>query len=113
LICWLFPEQLIGLLFGSKYLAAAALLQKISLAMALLAVANVVFMYSLARHSFGFLWFLVIGVISMLGMIFMYHDTAEMVANILLYSIAAILLFTIFWFVLSHRIQKTKIVYLS
>jgi O-antigen/teichoic acid export membrane protein len=106
LICWLFPEQLIGLLFGSKYLAAAALLQKISLAMALLAVANVVFMYSLARHSFGFLWFLVIGVISMLAMIFMYHDTAEMVANILLYSIAAILLFTIFWFVLSHRILR-------
>lgn len=106
LICWLFPEQLISLLFGSKYLAAATLLQKISLAMALLAITNVIFMYSLARHSFGFLWFLVIGVISMLGMIFIYHDTAEMVANILLGSIAGILLFTIFWFILSRGILR-------
>ena len=58
----LFPEMIITLLFGQQYVESATLLQIISIAMALLALSNVIFTYNLAHFRYGFLWFLVGGV---------------------------------------------------
>ncbi len=103
LACGLWPEFIIGLLFGEKYLAAAAMLQTISFAMGLLAVANVIFTYCMARSEFKYLWPLVGGVGLMLLLIALHHESALVIARNVLVSIAAILTGTLFWFLLSRR----------
>lgn len=103
LACTLWPEQIIVLLFGEKYQAGAELLKVISLAMAMLAIANVIFTYCLARSEFKFLWPLAIGVGMMLLLIFNFHDSALTIAKMVLYSIGFILAGTLSWYVLRSR----------
>lgn len=103
LVCTLWPEQIIVLLFGEKYQAGAGLLKIISLAMALLAVANVIFTYCLARSEFKFLWPLAMGVGMMLLLIFNFHDSALTIAKMVLYSIGLITAGTLAWYSLSSR----------
>ncbi|MCH8313427.1 MAG: oligosaccharide flippase family protein [Nitrospinae bacterium] len=103
LACTLWPEQIIILLFGEKYQAGAELLKIISFAMAMLAVANVIFTYSMARSEFKFLWPLAIGVAMMLILIFNFHDSALIIAKMVLYSIGLILAGTFSWYILRSR----------
>lgn len=103
LACTLWPEHIITLLFGEKYLAGAELLTVISLGMAMLAVANVIFTYCLARSEFKFLWPLAMGVGMMLILIFNFHDSALTIAKMVLYSIGLILAGTLSWYVLRSR----------
>ena len=103
LACALWPEQIIVLLFGEKYQAAAKLLVIISLAMAMLAVANVIFTYCLARSEFKFLWPLAVGVSIMLLLISNFHDSALTIAKMVLYSIGLILTGTLFWYFFRSR----------
>ncbi len=100
LVCAFWPEQIIVLLFGEKYQAAAELLKTISMAMAMLAVANVIFTYCLARSEFKFLWPLVSGVIMMLVLISIYHDSALTIARMVLLSVGTILTGTLGWYFL-------------
>lgn len=100
LACTLWPEQIIALLFGEKYLAGAELLKIVSLAMAMLAIANVIFTYCLARSEFQFLWPLAIGVVMMLLLIFNFHGSALTIATMVLYSIGFILAGTLAWYFL-------------
>ena len=92
LVCALWPTHIITLLFGVQYQGAAPLLQVLSFAMALLAVANVIFTYSLARSNFKFLWPLVISSILMCCLIYMFHDSALTIAWIVLGSTALTLI---------------------
>lgn len=101
--CAIWPERIIGLLFGEKYRAAAPLLQIIGLAMAMLAVANVVFIDGLARSRFGYLWFLVGGVCLMLTLIFMFHDSALTIARMILIAVSIILVGTLSPYLLRFR----------
>ena len=103
LVCTFWPEQIIVLLFGAKYLAGAELLKIISLAMAMLAVANVIFIYCLARSEFKFLWPLAMGLGMMLLLIFNFHDSALTIAKMVLYSIGVILAGTLAWYFLPAR----------
>jgi O-antigen/teichoic acid export membrane protein len=95
LFCIFWPEWVITILFGAKYRAAAPLLQITSLAMAMLAVANVMFTYNLAHSEFAFLWPLSCGVVLMLALVYLFHDTALTIARILLVSVGTILAVTI------------------
>ena len=71
--------------------------------MAMLAVANVIFTYSMARSEFKFLWPLAIGVAMMLILIFNFHDSALIIAKMVLYSIGLILAGTFSWYILRSR----------
>ncbi|RKZ50444.1 MAG: polysaccharide biosynthesis protein [Candidatus Parabeggiatoa sp. nov. 3] len=82
----LFPEMIITLLFGQQYVEAAPLLQIISIAMALLALSNVIFTYNLAHFRYGFRWFLAGGVGLLYSLIHFFHDTPLIIAQILLLS---------------------------
>jgi O-antigen/teichoic acid export membrane protein len=84
--------QLIQFVYGDQYYLAAPILKIVTAAMGLLALSQVVFSYSLARSQFSFLWPLVGGVITMLSLVFFYHETAETIAWILLLSTAIIFL---------------------
>ena len=108
LACTFWPEPIIVLLFGEKYQAAAGLLTIISLAMAMLAVANVIFTYSLARSEFNFLWPLVSGVAMMLFLIFFFHDSALTIAKTVLFSIGVILAGTFAWYFFRFRRPLTS-----
>jgi len=103
LACALWPEQIIVLLFGEKYQTGAELLKIISFAMAMLAVANVIFTYSMARSEFKFLWPLAFGVGMMLLLIYNFHDSALTIAKMVLYSIGLILTGTFSWYFLRSR----------
>jgi len=103
LVCVLFPKLVVTLLFGAQYEAAGPLLAMIASAMALLALANVLFVYSQARNEFGFMWVQGAGVaLFALGVQFR-HGTAMEVAEMLLGSIVFILAATLAWFLLKVR----------
>ncbi|MFQ5451509.1 MAG: polysaccharide biosynthesis protein [Nitrospinaceae bacterium] len=108
LACSLWPRPIIALLFGEKYIGAAVLLQIVSAAMAMLAVANVIFTYCLARSEFTFLWPLAGGVGLMLILIFYFHDTARTIAEMVLISVGVILTGTMGWYLLRVRRPLTS-----
>jgi len=101
----LFPEMIISLLFGKQYIESAPLLQIISIAMALLALSNVIFTYNLAHFRYGFLWFLAGGVGLLYSLIHFFHDTPLIIAQILLLSTSLIFIGTLGWHVVSCRVK--------
>jgi O-antigen/teichoic acid export membrane protein len=102
LIFNLFPEMIISLLFGKQYVESAPLLQIISIAMALLALSNVIFTYNLAHFRYGFLWFLAGGVGLLYSLIHFFHDTPLIIAQILLLSTGLIFIGSLGWYVVKH-----------
>ena len=105
LIFNLFPEMIISLLFGKQYIESAPLLQIISIAMALLALSNVIFTYNLAHFRYGFLWFLAGGVGLLYSLIHFFHDTPLVIAQILLLSTSLIFIGSFGWYVVSCRVK--------
>ena len=99
----LFSEIIITVLFGKQYVESAPLLQIISIAMALLALSNVIFTYNLAHFRYGFLWFLAAGVGLLYSLIHFFHDTPLMIAQILLLSMGFIFVGSLVWHVVSRR----------
>jgi O-antigen/teichoic acid export membrane protein len=95
LVLFFAGESIVQFVYGNEYYLAIPILKIVTAAMGLLAISHVIFSYSLARSEFSFLWPLVGGVITMLSLVFFYHETAETIAWILLLSIAIIFLGTI------------------
>jgi len=108
LFCLVASSFVVKILFGASYPAAGPLLAVISAAMALLAVANILFVYFQARSEFGFVWFQVAGVGLFLGLVTVYHDTPMTVAWLLFSGIAVMLLGSLGWLVVRVRARKTK-----
>ena len=103
LFCVLASKLVVSLLFGASYTAAGPLLAVISGAMALLAVANILFVYFQARSEFGFVWFQVAGVGLFLGLVAVFHDTPMTVAWLLFAGIAVMLAGSLGWLLLRVR----------
>ena len=95
LVFFLAGQSIIQVVYGNQYFSAAPLLTIVTAAMGLLAVSHVIFSYNMARSEFSFLWFLIGGVLLMLSLVFLYHDSAKTIAWILLFSSATIFLGTI------------------
>lgn len=107
LACAVASNLVVTLLFGAQYAAAGPLLSVISAAMAMLACANVLFVYSQARGEFGFMWVQGLGVALFAGMVAFKHDSAMQVAEMLLASVVCILVATLAWFFLNVRRAKS------
>ena len=103
LINILWPEQIISFLFDEQYIEAAPLLQIISTAMALLGTSNVIFSFSLARSDFNYLKILLTGIVLMIGMVSVFHDSPIIIAKILLSSIGIIFFGTLIWLALTYK----------
>jgi len=103
LACLLASKLVITLLFGVQYETAAPLLPVISAAMAILATANVLFVYSQARNEFGFMWVQGLGVALFAALVVYRHESAIQVAHSLLASVCLILAATLAWFFLKAR----------
>ncbi len=105
LFCLVASEFVVTVLFGAQYAASAPLLVTISTAMALLAAANVLFVYFQARSEFGFMWVQGAGVALFASLVYFNHGSATDVSHMLLYSIVFILLSTLAWFFWKTRSQ--------
>jgi len=103
LLCVVASEFMVTLLFGAQYKAAGPLLAVISSAMALLACANVLFVYSQARNEFGFMWVQGLGVALFAGLVYFRHESAMQVAQMLLACVVFILAATLAWFFVTMR----------
>ncbi len=103
LVCALFSGFVVKILFGTQYVAAGPLLAVISGAMALLSVANILFVYFQARSEFGFVWIQAAGVGLFLALTVFHHETPMTVAWLLFFCIAFILLGSFAWFFLRER----------
>jgi O-antigen/teichoic acid export membrane protein len=95
LVFFLAGQSIIQVVYGNQYFSAAPMLTIVTAAMGLLAVSHVIFSYNMARSEFGFLWPLIGGVLLMLSLVFLYHDSAKTIAWILLFSTVTIFLGTI------------------
>lgn len=102
-LCMLFPEFVMRVLFGAQYASGGPMLAVIAPAMALLATANVFFVYSQARSEFGFMWVQGVGVALFAVLVSLFHQSAAQVANMLLISVVFILAATLAWFFLKTR----------
>lgn len=107
LLCALASRWVVAL-FGAQYVAAAPLLVVISCAMALLAAANVLFVYFQARSEFGFMWVQGLGVALFAVLVGLRHDSAMQVADMLLASMVAILAATLAWFIWINRRERAR-----
>ena len=95
LVFFLAGQSIIQVVYGNQYFSAAPMLTIVTAAMGLLAVSHVIFSYNMARSEFSFLWPLIGGVLLMLSLVFLYHDSAKTIAWILLFSTTTIFLGTI------------------
>jgi O-antigen/teichoic acid export membrane protein len=90
LILFFVGESIVQFIYGKEYYLATPILKIVTAAMGLLALSHVIFSYSLARSEFSFLWPLGGGTITMLSLVYFYHETAETIAWILLLSMGII-----------------------
>lgn len=97
LTCRLFPQLIITLLFGEQYIAAAEMLYTVSFAMAALAISNVIFTFNLAHHNYGFIFILLGGLSGFLVTVFFIHDSALVMAKILLWAASSVLVISMSW----------------
>jgi len=109
LFCLIASKFVVKLLFGASYTAAGPLLTVISSAMALLAVANILFVYFQARSEFGFVWFQVAGVGLFLGLVTVFHDTPMTVAWLLFSGISVMLVGSLVWLLVRVRSRKPEV----
>ena len=108
LFCLVASSFVVKILFGASYTAAGPLLTVISAAMALLAVANILFVYFQARSEFGFVWFQVAGVGLFLGLVTVFHDSPMTVAWLLFSGIAVMLAGSLLWLLGRVRARRAE-----
>jgi len=85
----IWSEFMVTMMYTEKYIQSAPFLPIISLAMAILGAANLLFTYYLARSEFLFLLPLGIGVVSFAAGVELFHGSAMEIALVLLVTIFA------------------------
>ena len=70
----IFPSQLMGLLMGKKFIAAAPLLRIFGFAMLPFALLNIVINFNLAKHSTKFVYTLVLGCLLEVFLLYIFHN---------------------------------------
>ena len=96
--CLLFPELIIGLLFGDQYMAMAPLLWKYALATSLFAVSNIFAYYYLSLDKY--VPVIVSGLFGLLQVVLVscYHNSLEQVVNVQIIAMASLLVIQLLMF---------------
>ncbi len=89
-IYFLFPEFVVGLLYGADYLPMAGLLGFVGIFMALYSILNVVVQFFLSVKSYTFLYSFIIGMIGQIILVVLFHNTIEQVILMMNISMASI-----------------------
>ncbi|WP_347924032.1 oligosaccharide flippase family protein [Pontimicrobium sp. SW4] len=105
-VCALFPEATIKLLFGKNYLAMAPLLWKYSFATGLFAISNIFAYYYLSLEKY--IPVIISGVFGILqvGLVILFHESLEQVVHIQIAAMVLLLIIQVGFFVLDTRKSK-------
>lgn len=101
-VCAMFPELIITLLFGDAYLSMASLLWQYALATSLFAVANIFTYYFLSLDQYRPIWFSAILGVSQIVLIVFFHSSLVLVVQLQILVMLVLLAIQILYF-LSHR----------
>jgi O-antigen/teichoic acid export membrane protein len=107
--CYLFPEFVINIMFGSEYISIAPLLWKYAIATSLFAISNIFAYYFLSLDQYipvvlsGLL-----GVLQVVLIIF-FHNTLSNVVSMQIVAMAVLLIFQIFFFLSYQRLSKKSL----
>ncbi len=96
--CYVFPEKIISLMFGEAYLAMSSLLWQYALATSLFAISNIFAYYFLSLDYY--IPVLLSGVLglSQIGLIVFFHSSLEIVVQLQIIVMAALLFAQLFYF---------------
>lgn len=108
LIYFLFPEFVIGLLYGGEYLVVAPLLGLVAIFMALYSIANYLVTFFLSAKMYGAIYPLIIGVAAQVILLYLYHDSLQQVIWVMVLTLAGltVALFVFYGFE-SARLKKS------
>lgn len=101
-VCAMFPELIITLLFGDAYLSMASLLWQYALATSLFAVANIFTYYFLSLDQYRPIWLSAILGVSQIVLIGFFHSSLALVVQLQILVMLVLLAVQILYF-LSHR----------
>ena len=99
----LFPEFVVGVLFGSAYVSISFLLWKYALATSLFAIANIFAYYYLSLNQYTPVVLSAILGSTQIGLIVLYHDTLEQVVHMQIIAMVVLLLFQLSYFWLNRK----------
>lgn len=86
IIYFFFPEFIIKILYGTKYLPASALIFKYGLFMSIISLINLQVFYFISIDKFYYLIYLFYTIIGMVILIWFYHTSISSILMILIYS---------------------------
>lgn len=104
--CFLFPELIIKLMFGKAYIAIAYLLWQYALATSLFAMSNILTYYFLSLDHY--LPVIISGIIGLtqIILIVLFHGSLEMVVQMQIIAMVALLLAQLFYFFTKNERSK-------
>ena len=96
--CFLFPNEIIGILFGSEYVSISSLLWKYALATGIFAISNIFAYYYLSLDKY--IPVVLSGVFGMLQivLIVLYHETLEQVVHVQIVAMILLLILQLSFF---------------
>ncbi|UZO82258.1 sugar isomerase [Aquimarina sp. ERC-38] len=105
LACYLFPETLVSLAFGSDYLSIAPLLYKYAIATSLFAVANLFAYYYLSLDHYVPIIFSGFAGIAQVGLVIIWHQSLAQVVEVQILVMTVLLLIQLGYFLVNNRRQ--------
>ena len=103
IICYVFPEHVVTIMFGNKYIAISSLLWKYALVTGVFAVANIFAYYFLSLSKY--IPVLLSGVFGMLQIILIvfYHESLLQVVHMQFIAVFVLLVFQIGYFWINNK----------
>lgn len=106
LVCFLFPNQIILVLFGKQYLGVGSLLWKYGLATSLFAISNIFAYYYLSLDRYFPVLFLALLGVSQVMLIVLFHDSLEQVVHVQIIAMFVLLVVQYIYYL--QDIKKTS-----
>ncbi|MCL4384854.1 MAG: oligosaccharide flippase family protein, partial [Cyanobacteria bacterium] len=103
IICFFFPEFIIKIFYGTKYLPASALVFKYGLFMSIISLINLQIFYFISIDKFYYLIYLFFTIIGMVILIWFYHASLSSILMILIYSSVIVFILNILLMILPGR----------
>ncbi|AXT63740.1 sugar isomerase [Aquimarina sp. AD10] len=104
--CYLFPELVIQMMFGSEYISIAPLLWKYAIATSLFAISNIFAYYFLSLDQYIPVVLSALLGISQVALIVFFHNTLSEVVIMQIVAMAILLTFQLFFFIGYLKLSK-------
>lgn len=106
--CFVFPEQVVFLLFGDDYVSIAPLLWKYALATSLFAISNIFAYYYLSLDQYIPVLFLGLLGIAQVLLIFFFHQSLAQVVHMQIIAMFSLLIIQLLFFWIENKKQNLK-----